>query len=51
MKDEQILEWANARVPENDRLHSFKDPKVKTSHFFFKILGSIEPRAIDWDFV
>ncbi|CAD8150458.1 unnamed protein product [Paramecium pentaurelia] len=50
-KDDQILEAANKKVPEADRLASFKDPKAKTSHFFFRILNSIEPRAIDWDFV
>lgn len=51
LTDDKILEWANGRIPEENRIHSFKDPNLKNGTFFFKVLGSIEPRAIDWDFV
>ena len=30
---------------------SFKDQKLKKGHFFFRLLESIESRAIDQDFV
>jgi len=47
LTDDKILEWGNSRVPEEFKVASFKDPKLKKGHFFFKILESIEPRAID----
>jgi plastin-1 len=47
LTDDKIVEWGNARVPEEFKIHSFKDPVLKKGHFFFKLLESIEPRAID----
>lgn len=51
VSDDKILEWGNSRVPAENKVQSFKDPALKKGHFLFKILASIEPRAIDWDFV
>jgi len=30
---------------------SIKDPNLKKGHFFFKLLESIEPRAVDQEYV
>lgn len=49
LTDDKLLEWGNSRVPEGDKVASFKDPKIRKGHFFFKILASVEPRAVDWD--
>lgn len=51
MTDDKILEWANGRVPEEFKVTSFKDANLKKGHFFFKVLASIEPRALNEEFV
>jgi len=51
LTDDKILEWANGRIPAENKITSFKDAHLKKGHFFFKILESIEPRAIDPEFV
>jgi len=51
LTDDKILEWANGRIPAEHKVTSFKDPNLKKGHFFFEILASIEPRAIDREFV
>lgn len=51
MTDDKILEWANSRIPEEFKVTSFKDQSLKKGHFFFKVLSSIEARAIDEEFV
>ena len=51
LTDEQILDWANHRVSEDHRVGNFKDAKLKTSHFYFHVMKSIEHRAIDWHLV
>ena len=44
-----MLDWGNSRIPEADRVTGFKDVKIKTGVFFFKLMGTIEPRSIDWE--
>ena len=51
LTDDQILHWANERVAEEYRVLNFKDPKIRRGHLFFRVLETIEPRCIDWDFV
>ena len=43
------MDWGNSRIPEADRVAGFKDVKIKTGVFFFKLMGTIEPRSIDWE--
>lgn len=51
LTDDKILEWGNNRVPAEAKVQSFKDPNIRKGHFFFKLLESIEPRAIDQEYV
>jgi plastin-1 len=51
LTDDKILEWGNSRIPAEFKVTSFKDPNIKKGHYFFKILESIEPRAIDQEYV
>jgi plastin-1 len=51
LTDDKILEWGNNRVPQEFQVASFKDPAIRKGHFFFELLKSIEPRAIDQEYV
>ena len=47
MNENKLVEWANARVPAENKIASFKDKQLKSSVFFLKLMQSIEPRAIN----
>mmetsp|Transcript_21996 Transcript_21996/g.43713 ORF Transcript_21996/g.43713 Transcript_21996/m.43713 type:complete len:1223 (+) Transcript_21996:35-3703(+) len=58
IKEEDILEWANAKVKENphtmnpvEKIRSFKDPALNTGIFLVNMVWSIEPKIIDWKMV
>jgi len=51
MQEDKLLAWANLRVTNVPKISSFKDKSLKDSKFLFEVLESIEPRAINKEFV
>eukprot|EP00331_Platyophrya_macrostoma_P023911 CAMPEP_0176443324 /NCGR_PEP_ID=MMETSP0127-20121128/22353_1 /TAXON_ID=938130 /ORGANISM="Platyophrya macrostoma, Strain WH" /LENGTH=546 /DNA_ID=CAMNT_0017828527 /DNA_START=26 /DNA_END=1666 /DNA_ORIENTATION=- len=49
--EDELLKWANARVPEDVRIGKFSDKVISNCRFLFALLASIEPRAIDPELV
>lgn len=45
-----LLKWCNESVPDMT-IANFKDKKLADGVFLIKLVGSIEPRMIDWDLV
>jgi hypothetical protein len=43
--------WGNGRVSAENKIASFKDANIKNCRFFFDLLRSIEPRAINPDLI
>jgi plastin-1 len=53
-KDQDIIDWANARVRESGRenqISSFKDPSIANGLFLLDLLHAIEPRMINPELV
>ncbi|KAL4508359.1 hypothetical protein ABPG72_003663 [Tetrahymena utriculariae] len=51
LNEQKLVEWGNSRIPQDKHVTGFKDKSLKNSHFFFKIMESIEPRAINQDLI
>ncbi|EGR31974.1 hypothetical protein IMG5_098980 [Ichthyophthirius multifiliis] len=52
MTENQLIDWANNRIVDPQyKINNFRDKKLKSSHFFIKLLESIEPQIINKDFV
>ena len=49
--EEELLNWANSRIPEEYKINTLKDKSLKNSLFFIEVMKSIEPRVINWDIV
>jgi len=49
--EDELIKWANARVPEDARISKFNDKSISNCKFLFALLASIEPRAIDPELV
>jgi len=49
--EEELVQWGNERVPDDLKIKSLKEKKLKNSLYFIEIMKSIEPRAINWDLV
>ncbi|CAK7349072.1 unnamed protein product [Dovyalis caffra] len=52
--DADILKWANRKVKKAGRtsqMESFKDKKLSNGIFFLELLGSVEPRVVNWSVV
>jgi plastin-1 len=47
MKEEDLIKWGNERASEQHKISNFKDKSISNCKFFFDILKSIEPRAIN----
>ncbi len=52
--DQDMISWANALVKKNQKKSSmahFKDPSLKTSHFFFDVLFGLKNGIVNYDLV
>lgn len=49
--EEDLLVWANLISGVTPKISNLRDPTVKSSVFFIKIMAGIEPRAVNWDLV
>jgi hypothetical protein len=43
IKEEEILKWANSKVPEDMKVKNLKDKSLANGKYFFKICEAIEP--------
>lgn len=50
-KESDLIEWGNSVCDPEHKIESFNSKSLSTSIYFFDILKSIEPRAINWDIV
>jgi hypothetical protein len=50
ISEDKLLEWANARIPEQHRVKTLKDKSIANCWFFIKLIESIDPRVIDEKF-
>lgn len=51
ISEDKLLEWANNRVPEQNRIKSLKDKSIADCSFLNKLIKSIDDRVIDEKFV
>ena len=49
--EEELIQWANARVSPEKQIKSLKEKKLNDGLFWIELLASIEPRCIRWDLV
>ena len=49
--EEELIAWANSKVPEARRIKSLKEKKLNDGLFWIELLAAIEPRCIRWDLV
>ena len=49
--EEELIQWANSKVPENRKIKSLKEKKLNDGLFWIDLLAAIEPRSIRWDLV
>ena len=49
--EEDLIKWANSKVPEARRIKSLKEKKLNDGLFWIELLAAIEPRCIRWDLV
>jgi hypothetical protein len=45
--EEQLLSWANGRVPEGVRVKGLKDKALEDSQFWFALIDSIDKEVVD----
>ena len=49
--EEELIEWANSRIPEERKIKTLKERKLGDGLFWIDLLSSIEPRCIRWDLI
>ncbi|GAA6033058.1 hypothetical protein JCM8097_000123 [Rhodosporidiobolus ruineniae] len=52
--DQEIVKWANEQVQKAGKrssMRSFKDPSLRSAHFFLDLLDSLKPGYVDYDLV
>ena len=49
--EEELIQWANHKVPEERRIKSLKEKKLNDGLFWIELLAAIEPKSIRWDLV
>ncbi|KAK4055360.1 fimbrin [Microbotryomycetes sp. JL221] len=52
--DQEIVRWANDKVQQGgkrSKMSSFKDPSLKSAHFFLDLLDSLKPGYVDYSLV
>ncbi|KAM0753506.1 hypothetical protein T439DRAFT_284995 [Meredithblackwellia eburnea MCA 4105] len=52
--DSDIVRWANEKVKQGGKsssMRSFKDPSLRSAHFFLDLLDSIKPGYVDYSLV
>lgn len=52
--DNDLIAWANSAVKASGKktsMSSFKDPALRTSHFFLDLLNAIKPGIVNYDLV
>lgn len=52
--DVDMVKWANEKVKNGGKLssmRSFKDPSLRTGHFFLDLLDSLKPGYVDYSLV
>ena len=49
--EDELLKWANARVPQDAQIAKFQDKSISNCKFLFQLLKSVEPKAINWELV
>ena len=49
--EEELVNWANGRVPDEYKIKNLKDKSLKNSLYFIEVMKTIEPRVINWDIV
>ena len=47
--EEELIEWANSKIPEERKIKNLKEKKLADGLFWIDLLASIEPRCIRWD--
>ena len=49
--EEELIEWANSKIPEERRIKNLKEKKLGDGLFWIDLLAAIEPRCIRWDLI
>ena len=49
--EEELIEWANSKIPEERKIKNLKEKKLADGLFWIDLLASIEPRCIRWDLI
>ena len=49
--EEELIEWANSKIPEERRIKNLKERKLSDGLFWIDLLAAIEPRCIRWDLI
>ena len=49
--EEELIEWANSKIPEERRIKNLKEKKLGDGLFWIDLLAAIEPRSIRWDLI
>ena len=49
--EEELIAWANSKVPAERKIKSLKEKKLNDGLFWIELLAAIEPRCIRWDLV
>ena len=49
--EEELIEWANSKIPEERRIKNLKEKKLSDGLFWIDLLAAIEPRCIRWDLI
>jgi len=52
--DEMIIKWANDKVAasgKESKISSYKDASLRTGRFCIELVGAVEPRIVNWEFV
>eukprot|EP00178_Gracilaria_changii_P002817 TRINITY_DN14148_c0_g1_i1.p1 TRINITY_DN14148_c0_g1~~TRINITY_DN14148_c0_g1_i1.p1 ORF type:complete len:144 (-),score=13.52 TRINITY_DN14148_c0_g1_i1:203-634(-) len=48
INEEQLIGWANERVPEEFRVKNFKDKSLRNCMFLLHLIDSIKPNMVDY---
>ena len=49
--EEELIEWANSKIPPDRKIKSLKEKKLGDGLFWIDLLAAIEPRCIRWDLI
>ena len=49
--EEELIEWANSKIPEERKIKNLKEKKLGDGLFWIDLLAAIEPRCIRWDLI